>query len=725
MNNSMITGKPDVLKREAAIIHYLRERQEGATAREIYEDVSMVLDDTISRPAYYKLLDRLVAAGKIDQIDDEHDSRRYIILPQLHATSRLTLDDVYEMLPFVENTESMARAIEAQEYFYEHRSTVIRETAKALTQEPAVDLFFLWIDDLLTQLQADLNTFHTVEEDGQHRGQAVLADGSLERRLRSQCEMLREILYRHLSIPFEAVDLPEWEGTKGLKHKERFYYDSERLHETLEKRIFGIGEQETVLGLIVTDSPTLEQAAQEMIISGSDGSFHAGTLGIRTAQGYVEDESYVVTFNNSVAYIRSSERLVRQKGPKKYLHSAPVTRQTLDDPTYKGMVLAPFMFPMLTESEYEHMARAASDVVQMRVDDEVFNGKARDLTTGEQIMPPRVHIRDGTITPQERGFNHYTQMNPYGDIAREGIARSRSILQRITNAQRNPQLYVGCVKSTQLRLFSRLVNWYISRGSRLTRGKPIEPDWDVDRAGFISDVDVMTVLLANKDLVPAPNQFWMSCVVLRQFASLTDFYDIYLGDESWLDFLVRRRNRAIADYEQYGGELPYHAIISEDDLVEDSYLYMLEHGDYASFYIGHTWGEPAPKIPRYEFLCSLRDVSPSEAKRHVRHTIEKLATALHTCHFAQDRDHNFLSRLTLTKLIPSVVHEAHTIAKTLGKKIESEFKSGVVRLIASRRRQRIDEKDVDIQPMGIRRYLQRFVEARRALPPPEQDDYER
>lgn len=723
--NSAITGKPDVLRREAAIVNYLRERPEGATLREIYEDVSVALGDTISRPAYYKLLERLVAAGKIDQVDDEQDARRYIILPQIHATNRLTLDDVYEMLPFVENTESMARAIEAQEYFYEHRNTVIRETARALTQEPAIELFFLWIGDLLRELQADLDSFNLIEEDGPHQGQAVLADASLERRLRSQCETLREVLYRHLSVPHEAVDLPEWEGTKGLKRRGRFHYDPERLREALETRVFGIGEQETVLGLVVADPPTLAMAAQEMIISGSDGSFHAGTLGIRTAQGYIEDESYVVTFNNSVAYIRSSERLVQQKGPKKFLHSAPVTRQTLDDPTYKGMVLAPFMFPMLTESEYEHMARAASDVVQMRVDDEVFNGKARDLTTGDQIMPPRVHIRDGTITPQERGFNHYVQMNPYGDIAREGIARSRSILQRIVTAQRNPQIYVGCVKSTQLRLFSRLVNWYISKGSRLTRDKPIEPEWDVERAGFISDVDVMTVLLANDDLAPAPNQFWMSCVVLRQFASLTDFYDIWLDDESWLDFLIRLRNRALADYEQYGGELPYHAIISEEDLAEDSYLYMLEHGDYASFYIGHTWGEPPPKIPRYEFLCCLRDAGVDKAKDYVRHTVEQIATALLTCQFAQDRDHNFLSRVTLTKLIPSVVYEAHSIAKTLGKKLESEFKSGVVQLIASRRKQRIEEKDVDIQPIGVRRYLQRFVEARKALPPPDQDDYER
>src|SRR5690606_18347963 len=129
---------------------------------------------------------------------------------------------------------------------YEHRGTVIRETARALAQESAVKLFFLWIDDLLTQLQADLNSFNTIEEDGPHRGQAVFADGSLERRLSSQCDTLREILYRHLSISHEAVHLPEWEGTKGLKHRKRFEYDSQRLRDEIEKRVFGIGEHETV-----------------------------------------------------------------------------------------------------------------------------------------------------------------------------------------------------------------------------------------------------------------------------------------------------------------------------------------------------------------------------------------------------------------------------------------------------------------------------------------------
>lgn len=724
MPRNEIVGKPDTLGREVAIVNYLREQAQGATASDIYAEVSGSLGDTISRPAYYKILERLVAAGKLDQMEDQ-GVRRYRLAPQLHATNRLTLDDVYEMLPFVESTQTVAQAIEAQEYFLEHRQTILRRTAQALTQEPAVDLFYTWIGDLIDLLEKDLQMYFSVEEEGVHVGEKALADGGLETRIASQCETLREILYRHLSIPLEVIELPEWEGLHGLRKKAgSFHCDRENLKETLAKRVFGVGETGTFLGAVVIDPETIHAASQEMIISGSDGSFHAGTVGLRTAQGYIEDDSFVLTFNNSVAYVRSSKRLEQQKGAKKYLHSAPLTRQTLDDPAYKGMVLAPFMFPTLTDSEYEHMTRTATDVVQMRVDDEVFNGKARDVATGEQIMPPRVHIRDGTITPQERGFNHYILMNPYGDIAREGIARGRSILQRI-RASNNPPVYAGAVKSTQLRLFSRLINWYISRGSRLTQGNAIEPNWDSSRAGYISDIDVMTILLASPNLTPGKDRFWVSCVVIRQFSALTDFFDTKLGERTWFDFLRTKRQRALEDYEQYRGELPYHALLSEDDLADDAYLYMLNNADYAAFYVGHTWGEPPPKVPRYEFLCSLRSATALQAKQHVDRTVQLMATALVTCQFSQDRDHNFLSHLSLVKLVPSVVYHAHEAAKQLGKKLESEFKSIVVKRLAERRKRQIQDGDVDIRPVGVRAYLQRFANARKALPPPQRDNEER
>ncbi len=720
-----IVGKADVLKREVAVIALLQEKgDEGATAGEIHSVVSDYLGDTISRAAYYKLLNRLVTTGQIEQIDGG-GPRRYIAAPRLHAANRLTLDDVYEMLPFVQNTEAMARAIEAQQYFFEHRDTVLSKVAEALTEEPAVDLFFRWIVDLLEMLRADLDSYWTVEEAGPHVGEAVLADPALERRLRDQCDLLRRILYRQLSIPRSAVDVPAWEGPRGLKHSDSFTYNKEALRSNLETRVFGIGKRGATLGLVTVKQGVLETAEQEMVVSGSDGSFHAGTLGIRTADGYIEDESFVVTINNSAAYVRSSEHMRKQRGDKELVHTAPLTRQTLDDPSYKGMVLAPFMFPMLTESRYEHMARAATDVVQMRVDDEVFNGKARDAATGELIPSPRVHIRDGTITPQERGYNHYREVSPYGEIAREGVSHLRNILQRIKAARRGtPQAYVGAVKSTQIKLFSHLINWYISKGSGDTRGEAIDPNWDFSRAAYISDTNAMTELLASLSPRLTRDGFWMSCVVLRQFASLSEFFETPVSDErNWFEVFRERREDALRDYERYGGVPTYDVGRSEDDLADDSYLYLLENADYASFYIGHTWGRPAPKLPRYEFLCSLRDLQPGEAQERVDATLRQIATALLICGFTQDRDHNFLSNLKLVRLLPSVVHRAHEFAKHLGRKLEREYKSAVVARLSARRGQTIDERDAELRPVGLRWYLQRYADAQQALPPSERDDY--
>jgi len=720
---SQEVGKPDVLKREVAIINFLRERPDGVGVREIYDEVTFRLGDTISRPAYYKLLGRLVAVGKIEEID-EPGTRRYLLPQLLHATNRLTLDDVYEMLPFIKSTESMARAIEAQQYFLQHRDTIIRRAAQALYDESAVELFHRWIHHLVIALTFDLRSFQAIEEEGPYIGKAVLADAALEHRLRAQCDALRELLYRQLSIPHSVVSLPEWDGPHGLKVTGSFIYYPDELRDVLEKRVFGVGERRTILGSVNVKPDALNAASKELIISGSDGSFHAGTLGIRTAQGYIEDDSFVITFNNSVAYERSSERLEEQRGAKKFLHSAPVTRETLDDPTYKGMVLAPFMFPTLTEADYEHMVRAATDVVQMRVDDDIFNGSARDLATGEQIMAPRVHIRDGTITPQERYFNHYYRMDPYGDIVREGIQHTRNILQRIVTARGTPQIYAGAVKSTQIRLFSRLVNWYIAQGSKQALGEAIEPNWDGSRAEFISDIDVMTNLFASLPDREEKDGFPVSCVVLRQFASLTEFFDTSVNtDSDWFLNLCKHRLNALEAYERFGGGfLPYHTLISEDDLANDSYVYLLEHADYASFYIGHTGGNPAPKIPRYEFLCSLRTTPTSKAKEHVEHTIQQLVTALLTCHLTPDRDHNFLSKLSLVKMIPFVVYQAHEFAKVLGKRLESDFKSAVVKRLAERRKQRIDDRDAVVNPIGVHRYLQRFSSV---LQEPDENDSDR
>ncbi len=706
-------GKPDIARRETEIVSYLRAKgAQGAPAGEIYQMVSDELKDTVSRTAYYKILDRMAAVEKIEASEGE-GVRRYSVAEQLSSANRLTLDDVRELLPFENSSETVARAIEAQQYFLERRLQAVRDAAHALSGEHAPTLVFRWLDSLLGALRRDLEVFA-------HREGEVLAlkdDEHLNHRIEAQVRTLRDLLYRQLSISFRAVELPDWKGVRSLQERvlkgESFGYQADQLQAELKRRIFGVGEAETVLGLLKIDSATRGTAMQEMVVSGSDGSFYAGTVGLQTARGFIQDESYEVTFNNSVAYVRPSGRIEQQRGPKRFVHTAPINRDAIDSPDHKGMVMAPFMYPTLSESEYEHMSRTATDVVQMRVDEAVIKGSAVDLITKETIVPPRAHIRDGTITPQDRGYNHYTSRKPYGDIVREGIRLSRSILERLSNAKGSPRLYAGAVKSTQVRFFSRLVSWYIAQGSSTTLKSAIDPNWDLSQAGFISDVDVMTYLLSSLD--PVPDGFWTSCVIVREFASLTDFYDRKIEGGGWFEYLKRLRADGLERQAEFGGELRYDALMSEDDLADDDYLFMLEQGDYASFYVGHTAGDPPPKIPRYEFMCSLRDLSDENAKALIIRSRHQLALALSVTGFTEDRDHNYLSRLTVVKLVASVVYQAHDFAKQLGRKLEKEFKSVVVSRLAEKRRE--NALGVEIRPLSVQKYLDRIQRARGELPP--------
>src|SRR5207249_11877719 len=157
------------------------------------------------------------------------------------------------------------------------------------------------------------------------------------------------------------------------------------------------------------------------VVVGSDGSTHAGVLGGVTAPRFFDDPpGQVLSFNNSIAFF---EFAGDQDGLPEYpLTGVPMTRAALDDPSNRGMVMAPFMFSGLDDSEYEHMKKCATDVVQLRVDEKVVTGTARSLGPRMEKLPrPTVVIRDGTVVPQEREFHHYARRDDYGEMVQEGI----------------------------------------------------------------------------------------------------------------------------------------------------------------------------------------------------------------------------------------------------------------------------------------------------------------
>jgi hypothetical protein len=703
----------DVAARERAILRYLRnDANGGAPARQIYEAVTAELNDEVTLQAYYKILNRLEAAGKVEMRQGDGVGV-YGLTPTLHAGNPITLDDVYQMLPFVATSEALARAVDAVDYYEEQRDTIIRKAAEALVAEDPVELFQRMILDKVALLRADMEILRHEREDD---GRKEIADPVAESRMESDYKELEHVAYRGLSLPPEAIRLP---GLEKIKRADvGVTCDPDRLKEALRGRVFG----PTFLYELDLSADRAAPERADLVVSGSDGSMHAGVLALQSARHFIEDTSDVITFNNAIGCVRLNQRQAAQARHREMVHSAPFTRQTIDDPNYKGMVLAPFMFPDLAESEYEHMARCATDVVQFRIDAALFAGTASDLRTGAPIPKPQVHLRDGTITPQEREFTHYRRADEYGAMVREGIRLERQILDRLLTSPK-PPVYGGAVKSTQMRIFGHLLNWYIAKGSAATFGAAIEPNWDLSRAAGITDNAAMTALLATLPNSPKAGRYYVSCAVLRQFPSLTEFYGLDLAGKTWLDLIEELKQDALRINDRFGGPLPYHATV---DLSDDDFVFMCENADYVSFYVGHTGGTPAPMLPRYEFLTSLRQQLETggwqAAAGVVLGNVRRITDAIDSAGVQIDRDHNFLSGKTLVKVIPACIQQAHEYAKSLGRKLEQELKSIVVSRLIEVKKVRATPADVDIRPASVRDYVERYARARSASHQPPTDD---
>jgi hypothetical protein len=685
--------RPTVEDREFGIVSFLKrldEPSEGATVKEIWAGVSEELGDSVTQPAYYKLLDRLTAVGKLEAVASDGGGRRYRVAPHLTAENAITLDDVYELLDTLEPTDAIARVLDARQYFEDRRDATLRRAAEALLEEDPRELVQALVLDRVSALRADLELLRDQD----------MADRGLEARVETQFRDLHLLVYRYLGLSRAAVDAAR--ADEIIRGNGELAVDPDVLRRELEGRVFGERVIERVDAPGLPEAELLEKAG----VSGSDGSTHASVMQLVTAPTYADDVGHqVVTFNNSVVYVHLAPPF---QGTFDFpYHSVPLTRTAIDDPTNRGMVLAPFMYRYLSESEYEHMAKCATDVVQWRADEAIFLGTARSLSDGALLPRPMVHFRDGTITPQEREYGHYKRRNEYGDMVREGIARSRKILEKILGGE-SPPVFAGAVKHTQARFFSMLLNWYIERGSG-HRGEAIDPEWDTTRAAHISDNEAMSLLLSTLAESAPAGTYYVTFALARPFHSLTEFFrSPKTADHDWkADFEERLEDEMNRYRRGLDHDPPWLA--STADVADDDFVYMCRKADYAQFYVGHTAADPPPIAPRYEFLESLRGMELEAARERVRRNRNLVVAGLRQAGLAADQEHNFMSRKHLVRVIPFVCYEAHEKCKALGRKLESELRSIVIaNLQAIRQARQLRVSDAKFLPLTIRRFVERY-----------------
>ena len=706
-------SKPTTTEREVAIFGVLKRAQQALSVSEIRNLINQYYNDDVSIQAYHKTINRLEVIGQLE-CTEEHPTKGklYSIAPYMHAANPVTLDDIYEWTS-LSPTEQIAKATDAQECLEDMKETILKKTAVALTKECPRTLFYNMISHLFEALKADLSMFREEE----------LRDKKLKERIERQYKELHKILYRHLSIPPKIVDISNVkEIMKGdFKYLDgtdrKIQIDKDSLERILSYRIFG----ETFLYKVNLNIAKQSEARDRLTVAGSDGSTHASSLHLRTAQEFLDDPNVIVRFNNSMAYVHLPDDF-KKKIPYPF-HSIPITRSAMDDPANRGMIIARLMFPDIEDdSVYEHLSRCATDVVQWRVDHEVFSGTARSISAGKIyqtrigaiLPPPVVYIRNGTVTLQEREFGHYSRDDEYGEFVREGQRKAQEILRRLTSED-NRQVFAGAVKSTQLRIFTKLISWYISCGSKLAagaNGSPIDPEWEKKCSAAISDNQLMTSMLS---ILVNPEdakqgEYWVSCAVVRQFHSTTEFFAANVQDKSeWESFFREKKEQD----RETANKLNQICYWDTPDAEDDAFIYLCKNADYGMFYVGHTYGSPLPTLPRYEFFDSIRKYDTSEgAVQRVNQNIDRILNALHLTKFHIDSDHNIFTGKKVTKIVPYVVYRAHETGKEVGRFLESELRSAVISVLARFGKQRgIRPTDVDLIPISIQKFIRPMIDS--------------
>lgn len=319
-------------------------------------------------------------------------------------------------------------------------------------------------------------------------------------------------------------------------------------------------------------------------------------------------------------------------------------------------------------------------------------------------------------------WHNYCDDGAAGEMYRRIMALWLSMLQSVAGSQR--QVLAGVVKSTQMRAFSELVNWYVARGSAdrsipgKDDGKPIAPGWSCADFWRLSDHQVMTQVMAAAELELNSGSKMNSGTYLCSFAIMRPFPQLdgnlrylELRDDGWVNYFEGLRDEEAKQRLKYGGDPHYLQTVT---VADEPYVQMCRKADYVSFYVGHTAGEPAPQLPRYEFLDSLRPLGSAEdMHERVLSRVRLIVEAVHDGGLTQDRDHNFMLDRQVVRLLPFVVYDAHEKSKVWGSRLSTEFRAAVFERLAELRQGGSvgSQRDLVFDPIPAAEYIRRVAKA--------------
>jgi hypothetical protein len=294
-----------------------------------------------------------------------------------------------------------------------------------------------------------------------------------------------------------------------------------------------------------------------------------------------------------------------------------------DEELLRWMLIDPSYQDELEPEDYQRIVASAMDIGQYKFDLNFLLKSDRN--------PPDIIFRDGSLFPQDAYLDNYILETRRGAFVREAIIE---MLNCLTYARELGVTYCGVSKTTVLKVFSAVVDWFIA--------KYVDSNWEIGNY-VLNDGQAMSILLATPEFLGTNLQRVIStCLIRRSFTTRAALNERIPAGVTLSDYFDKEDGRTSINI------TPYRR------LCDIAHVYM--------FFIGHS-KSPQQQIPRYEFYYNNPTISPILTAR-------RILAAIQLCSLMSDHDHSYMADEPITYLIPSVTQQAHDLSKHVGKLID-------------------------------------------------------
>jgi len=343
-----------------------------------------------------------------------------------------------------------------------------------------------------------------------------------------------------------------------------------------------------------------------------------------------------VVVNNSAGTIKEKQGL---KPRWKHVAVPKDTREYED-----WVILGPDDYAVMDEGDYEWAAKSSMDVGEFFVE-ETFIFKHGGLT-----LKPDVHFRDGRIFPQDHLMNCRIE-NRHGQLTREAIYR---MVTTCRTAKELKILYCGVAKQVQLKVYSTLINWYVTKIMGKQKWNPT--------GQIISDSEMVRNILFKSDFTAKTfEQIYIISPILRRFETASN--------------LNRRTRRQVHNDLESLTRVYHSRDLTARQIVEDALKI-----NVVMFFAGHSKTDEL-YIPRYEFIAHSDSSS-------IKDSILRVLSALRLASFDVDEDHLWGKEDPIRTLVPTPILIAHDISKNMGEELASNFSQRAIAEFIKRLREK-------------------------------------